>query len=141
MFIDLSHRIVDGMTTYPGLPGPELTDRLGRADTGAHMAPGASLHHFGTSTYADAAPFLAEEAVAELVRRGAAMVGIDSLNLDDVDDLRRPAHAQLLGAGIPIVEHLRGLEQLPADGFQFTATPPPVAGMGTFPVRAFAVVS
>ncbi|MGA3561661.1 hypothetical protein [Melissospora conviva] len=53
---------------------------------------------------------------------------------------RRPAHSALLAAGIPIVEHVRGLDALPPEGFRFTAAPPMVAGMATFPVRAFAVV-
>jgi kynurenine formamidase len=68
------------------------------------------------------------------------VVGIDSVNIDDMADLVRPAHTGLLGAGIPIVEHLRGLDRLPADGFRFHAVPPPVVGMGSFPVRAYAVV-
>jgi kynurenine formamidase len=72
---------------------------------------------------------------------GAALVGIDSVNIDDTADGTRPAHTVLLRAGIPIVEHLRGLEQI-GDGepFTFTAVPVAVRGMGTFPVRAFAAV-
>ena len=67
-------------------------------------------------------------------------MGIDSLNIDDVKDLARPAHHKLLGVGIPIVEHLTNLETLPFSGARFTAVPPPVVGMGTMPVRAFATV-
>ena len=71
----------------------------------------------------------------------AALVGIDSLNIDDVESGgERPAHSLLLGAGVPVVEHLTGLEQLPATGARFTAVPPKVSGFGTFPVRAFAVL-
>lgn len=66
--------------------------------------------------------------------------GIDSLNIDDTTDGRRPVHTTLLGAGIPIVEHMRGLEQLPVAGFRFSAVPVKIKGMGSFPVRAFAVV-
>ena len=66
------------------------------------------------------------------------MVGIDSLNIDDAGDGARPAHTVLLGAGIPIVEHLCGLGELPDDGFRFFAVPVKVRGMGSFPVRAFA---
>lgn len=69
-----------------------------------------------------------------------ACVGIDSLNIDDTDDGERPVHTILLRAGIPIVEHLRGLDQLPVDGFRFTAVPPKLAGAGTFTVRAYATV-
>ena len=68
-------------------------------------------------------------------------MGIDSYNIDDTADGRRPVHTTLLGAGIPIVEHLRGLEQLPAMGFRFTAVPVKVKGMGTFPVRAYATLN
>jgi kynurenine formamidase len=67
-------------------------------------------------------------------------VGIDALNIDDTDDLSRPAHHGLLGAGIPIVEHLTNLDRLPVTGARFTALPAPVAGMGTMPVRAVAVL-
>ena len=70
------------------------------------------------------------------------MVGIDSYNIDDTTDGTRPAHSILLRAGIPIVEHLCQLALLPNDGFQFFAVPVnvKVKGMGTFPVRAFAVL-
>ncbi|WP_309234124.1 hypothetical protein [Micromonospora sp. ATA51] len=74
---------------------------------------------------------------------GAALVGIDSINIDDMSPAargERPAHSALLAAGVPIVEHLTGLDALPPTGFRFTAAPPRVAGMGTFPVRAFATI-
>ena len=71
---------------------------------------------------------------------GAALVGIDSLNIDDNTDGTRPAHTILLGGGIPIVEHLCNLEALPDSGFKFFAVPAPVKGMGSFPVRAFALI-
>jgi kynurenine formamidase len=73
-----------------------------------------------------------------LVVRKAALVGIDSHNIDDTACRSRPVHTILLGAGIPICEHLTGLGNLPDRGFRFTAAPPKIAGMGTFPVRAFA---
>ena len=69
-----------------------------------------------------------------------ALVGIDSLNIDDTGDLTRPVHSLLLAAEVPIVEHLRGLGQLPGDGFRFFAVPVKVKDMGTFPVRAFGLV-
>jgi arylformamidase len=94
--------------------------------------------HFGTETYGHGHPFLTAAAAAALRERGALLVGIDSLNIDDTQDGARPVHTMLLSAGIPIVEHLRGLEQLPTGGFAFSAVPPPVRGMGSFPVRAFA---
>ncbi|WP_194896183.1 cyclase family protein [Catenulispora pinisilvae] len=96
--------------------------------------------HFGTDRYGEGHPFLTAEAAAWLVGQRAALVGIDSVNVDDAADGARPAHTALLAAGIPIVEHLRGLEQLPPYGFRFFAVPPAVQGMGSFPVRAYALV-
>src|SRR4051812_9544603 len=94
--------------------------------------------HFGTPAYGAGHPFLLESAVKWLVGAGAMIVGIDSLNIDDTDDGRRPAHSLLLGAGIPIVEHLTNLDQLPDRGFRVTALPPRFEGVGTFPVRVVA---
>lgn len=96
--------------------------------------------HWGTPAYQSGAPFLTPRAAGFLAKSGAAIVGIDSCNIDDTGDLTRPAHSILLGAGIPIVEHLCGLEVLPPSGFRFYAVPVKVKGMGTFPVRAFAAV-
>jgi kynurenine formamidase len=97
--------------------------------------------HFGTPAYASGHPFLAGDVAEALVERGVALVGIDSLNIDDTADGARPVHTSLLRAGIPIVEHLTGLDALPASGFRFFAVPVKVCGMGTFPVRAFAIMA
>ena len=94
--------------------------------------------HWRTERYGTGHPFLTAGAAAWLRDQGARLVGIDSLNIDDTATGERPVHTTLLGAGIPIVEHLRGLEQLPLSGFTFSAVPPAVRGMGSFPVRAFA---
>lgn len=96
--------------------------------------------HFATDAYAEGHPFVAEDAAQALVAAGAALVGIDSFNIDDTADLRRPAHTHLLAAGIPVCEHLTGLDPLPASGFRFFAVPPPIRGLGTFTVRAFAIL-
>ena len=214
--VDLSHPIVEGMTTYPGLPAPTIRPHLRREDSEGKYAPGVTfaidvielcgntgtyidspfhrhadgvdlaglplerLHdvpgvrvdvtgstslgigarellpydvrgravlvhtgfasHWGTDAYLRDNPFLAPDAVEHLVREGASLVGIDSLNIDSTADPTRPAHSELLRAGIPIVEHLTGLEQLPVDGFLFSAVPAPVVGTGTFPVRAIASI-
>jgi arylformamidase len=95
---------------------------------------------WGKPSYVEDAPFLTEAGARWLVEHGARLVGIDSVNIDDIADTRRPAHTVLLGAGIPVAEHLTGLDQLPAAGARFTAVPPPIAGFGTFPVRAYACV-
>ncbi|HEX3273737.1 MAG TPA: cyclase family protein [Gemmatimonadales bacterium] len=214
-FVDLSHTIRHGMTTYPGLPGPIICDFLSREASRARYAPGVEFHigkiemvantgtyldapfhryadgtdiaglalaslagldavvipapagirpagrrafegrdlggkavlirtgwdrHWGTPAYLADNPFLTGEAAELLVAEGAALVGIDSLNLDDLGDLARPAHSILLGAGIPIVEHLTGLGSVPGSGFRFSAVPAKVAGFGTWPVRAFATL-
>ncbi len=99
--------------------------------------------HFGTEAYGDDAPFLSEAATELLVSRGVALVGIDSVNIDDASPAaagRRPIHTALLGNGIHVVEHLTNLATLPARGARFTAVPPRVEGFGTFPVRAYATV-
>ena len=97
--------------------------------------------HFGTPEYGRGAPFLTEAGARALVDAGVALVGIDSLNIDDTESGgERPAHSILLAAGIPVVEHLANLGSLPAWGARFTAAPPAVAGFGTFPVRAHAIL-
>lgn len=97
--------------------------------------------HFGTPEYGVGAPFLSEGAARFLVGAGVGLVGIDSLNIDDTESGgARPAHSILLAAGVHVVEHLTGLEAVPARGARFTAAPPAVRGFGTFPVRAFAIV-
>lgn len=212
--VDLSHVIEAGMTTYPGLPGPKITDHLSReasrqtyapgtefnigridmvANTGTYLdtpfhryaqgydladlpldsvagVPGVCLHvddqevtpehvsgiegaqkavlfhtgwdqHWGTERYGlPDHPFVGEAAVDSLVAAGVSLVGIDSVNIDDTRGNTRPAHTKLLGAGIPVVEHLTGLERLVGVDFRFYAVPAPVRGLGTFPVRAFAAV-
>jgi len=95
--------------------------------------------HWRSERHGTGHPFLTREAAEQLVAAGAALVGIDSLNIDDAADGARPAHTLLLGAGIPIVEHLCGLGELPDGGFRFFAVPVKVRGMGSFPVRAFAI--
>lgn len=213
--VDVSHTVEHGMTTYPGLPGPAISDHLTREASRATYAPGTEFQIgriemvANTGTYLDTpahrypdgwdlaalplekvallplvlvadagpaigpsafagldvrgravivstgwdrhwgrpgyggpdSPHLTEAAVTALVDGGAALVGIDSVNIDDVADGRRPAHSVLLAAGIPVVEHLCHLDQVPAgDDATFTAVPVKVAGMGTFPVRAFVAV-
>lgn len=211
--VDLSHVIEHGMTTYPGLPGPEVGVHLGFDESRDHYAEGtefaigrlsmvgntgtyldtpahrhrggwdttglalercvdlpalvvaargpigaaafdgldvagaAVLLHTGwdrywrTERYGDTDhPFLDESGAQHLVAGGAALVGIDAVNVDDTSGGERPAHTLLLAAGIPVVEHLTGLAALPAAGATFTAVPVRVAGMATLPVRAFARV-
>jgi kynurenine formamidase len=96
--------------------------------------------HWRTDQYFEGHPFLAKDAAEYLLNAGVALVGIDSLNIDDTGDLSRPVHSLLLAAEVPIVEHLRGLGRLPGGGFRFFAVPTKVKGMGTFPVRAFGLV-
>jgi kynurenine formamidase len=97
--------------------------------------------HWGTGSYTNAEhPFLTDGAAEWLVEQGAALVGIDSMNVDDTSDGTRPAHTRLLRAEIPVVEHLTGLDLLPPNGFRFHAAPPAIEGMSTFPVRAYAVM-
>lgn len=96
--------------------------------------------HWGTDAYFHGHPFLTAAAADHLVAEGAALVGIDSLNIDDTSSGERPVHSTLLASGIPVCEHLTNLGALPIDGFRFSAVPVKVRGMGTFPVRAYASI-
>ena len=147
---DLSQLSLNSLADLEGVVIPK-SDAQGRAipDTafgGIDVKGKAVLVHTGwdahwqTDKYFDGHPFLTKDAAQFLTDRGAALVGIDSYNIDDTADLSRPAHSILLGAGIPIVEHLSKLNLLPAAGFKFFAVPVKVKGFGTFPVRAVAIV-
>jgi arylformamidase len=96
--------------------------------------------HWRTDQYFEGHPYLTEDAAVWLRDAGAVLVGVDTYNIDDITDGRRPVHTTLLRADIPIVEHMTGLGHLPEAGFRFTAVPPKVKGMGTFPVRAHAIL-
>jgi kynurenine formamidase len=216
--IDLSHDVGDGTITYPGLPGPVITDHLSfeashatyaagtefritriemvantgtYLDTPAHRfrdgfdlsglpleavadLPGLLVDgraaavgpdafegldvrgravlvrtgwdvHWGTERYgAPDHPFVTGDAAAALAEQGAALVGIDSVNIDDTSadaGGARPAHTALLAAGVPVLEHLCRLDQLVGQAFRLFAVPPKVRGMATFPVRAFAITA
>ncbi|MDJ0838434.1 MAG: cyclase family protein [Acidobacteriota bacterium] len=96
--------------------------------------------HWRTDQYSEGNPYVTRAAAEYLVAQNIALAGIDSLNIDDPADLTRPAHTLLLEAGIPVCEHLCNLKALPASGSRFFAVPAPVKGLGTFPVRAFALL-
>lgn len=123
--------------------GPVKPERL----RGLILAGRAVLFHtghdarWGGDGYSESHPFLAADTVDRLLESGPALVGIDSLNIDDTSGGERIAHTALLGAGIPIVEHLTGLDRLPDEGFRFNAAPLPLVGLVTSPVRAYAVVN
>jgi kynurenine formamidase len=93
--------------------------------------------HWRTERYGRENPFLTAAACEMLVAAGAAFVGIDSVNIDDVQDFVRPAHTILLGAGIPICEHMTNLQALPEHGGRLHAVPIAWKGGATFPVRAY----
>lgn len=211
--VDLSHAIERQMTTYPGLPGPEISEHLSFDASAAQYAPGVEFtigrmslvantgtyldtpahryrdgydlaglplercadlplvvvdgqgpigpaafldlkltgtavllrtgwdRHWRTKRYGDPAhPHLTEAGANALIDKRVTLVGIDSVNLDDTTTGVRPAHSLLLAAGIPVVEHLTRLQALPTSGARFTAVPPAVKGLASFPVRAFANV-
>lgn len=147
---DLSQLDLASVANLPGVVvrAPAGERAVGREAFAAVEVAGKAVlvhtgwdRHWRTERYFEGHPFLTAGAAAYLVEAGAALVGIDSLNIDDTEDGRRPVHTALLEAGIPVVEHLRGLEQLPDGDFCFFATPVKVRGMGSFPVRAFALVS
>jgi kynurenine formamidase len=134
---------LDGVVVRPATSGRAI---LADAFQGIDLRGKAVLVHTGwsghwrTDQYFEGHPFLTGEAAVFLVTSRAAFVGIDSYNIDDTAGGTRPVHTALLRAGIPIGEHLRGLEQLPDQGFRFHAVPVKVKAFGTFPVRAYAVL-
>ena len=131
-----------GVVVRPPAPdaaiGPETFDGVALAGRAVLIRTGWS-DRWGTDAYFTGHPHLTETAASLLAEGGPALVGIDSLNIDSTASGDRPAHSVLLARGIPIVEHLTGLDRLPASGFRFFAVPAGVRGMGTFPVRAFAI--
>jgi kynurenine formamidase len=97
--------------------------------------------HWGTERYGEPDhPYLSVGAAERLAQRDAAVVGIDSVNIDGTRTGERPIHSVLLAAGIPIIEHLTGVDLIDGRPFTFVAVPPAIRGMGTFPVRALAVI-
>lgn len=148
--IDLADLALETVANLPGLV-VRAASRDGRAIdrdafAGLDVRGKAILVHTGwdahwrTDAYFEGHPYLTEAAALFLRDGGATLVGIDSLNIDDTDDLSRPVHTALLGDEVLIVEHLTELDQLPDEGARFFAVPVKVRGMGTFPVRAFALV-
>jgi arylformamidase len=147
---DLAHLPLESLADLPGL----VVRATGRAERGIDAATLSGLDvrgkavllhtgwdvHWRADRYFEGHPFLARSAAEWLVDHGAALVGIDSLNIDDTADLHRSAHSILLSRDIPIVEHLCGLARLPDADFRFFAVPVKVRAFGTFPVRAFAVI-
>ncbi len=145
--VDLAGVTLDRLANLNGIvidaapDGPTQTSVL----SGLKFAGKAVLFRTGWSSrwggdYFRSGPFLPAETCDALVAAGAALVGIDCANIDDMQDPARPAHTILLRAGIPIVEHLTNLAALPRDGFRFFAVPPAIEGGTSFPVRAFAIV-
>jgi kynurenine formamidase len=137
--VDLEGVLVDMTAHESRAIGPDAFDGLEVAGRAVLVQTGWD-RHWETEAYGSGHPFLTADAAEWLAAARPALVGIDSLNIDDGADGSRPAHTKLLAAGIPIVEHLTNLGELPSGGFRFTAAPPLVAGMGTWPVRAYATI-
>lgn len=146
---DLADIPLERLVDLPGLVlrAPENSRELGpELFAGRELRGRAILVHTGWSRrwgrnhYFVGHPYLSAEAAALLAAAEPALVGIDSLNIDSTADPARPVHTALLRAGIPILEHLCNLERLPDEGFRFFAAPPRLVDVGSFPVRAFALV-
>ncbi|HEY4753278.1 MAG TPA: cyclase family protein [Candidatus Limnocylindrales bacterium] len=137
--VDLDGVLVDCRDRPERAIGPEAFAGVAVRGRAVLVATGWDAH-WGTPAYLADNPFLTDAAARLLVSEGAALVGIDSLNIDSIADPARPAHTAILDAGIPLVEHLTGLGRLPAAGWRFFAVPPRIQGMATFPVRAFALL-
>lgn len=147
---DLAGLALRSLANIPGIvvrrPWQEGLATDAEAFRGLDLVGKAVLIHTGwdvfwrSERYFTEHPFLTADAAQYLVDAGATFVGIDSHNIDDTRTRSRPVHSGLLGADIPIGEHLTRLEALPDTGFRFHAVPPKIVGMGTFPVRAYAVL-
>lgn len=137
--VDLDCVLVDATTRTGRAVDRSRFSRLDVSGKAVLVRTGWDLH-WDTDAYFEAHPYLTEDAAQWLVDNGAVLVGIDSLNIDCIDDGTRPVHTTLLGAEVLVVEHMCNLGQLPAAGFRFFAAPVKVVGFGTFPVRAFAIV-
>jgi len=131
------------MIDVRGRPGREIRP----ADIGSGEWSGSAVllrtgmeECWDTDQYWDRSPFLLEETGRALLERGVALLGVDFLNVDDVTNPRRPVHTLLLRAGVPIVENLCGMAELPLRGFRLHAAPAPLVGVASFPIRAYAVV-
>jgi kynurenine formamidase len=135
---DLDGVVVDAAGRGRSL-GADLFDGLDMRGKAVLVRTGWDAH-WATPAYFEGHPFLTRGAADLLREAGAVLVGIDSLNIDDTRDGSRPVHTTLLGAGVPIVEHLCALDRLPTAGFCFHAVPVKFRGVGTFPVRAYGVV-
>jgi kynurenine formamidase len=116
--------------------GAEAISRLDVAGKAVLFETGWS-RHWATDQYHQGHSFLSAELAAALLDGGAALAGIDSLNIDDTRTGERPVHSTLLRHGIPIIEHMTNLSSCPDRGGRFLAVPPKMKRVGTFPVRAF----
>jgi kynurenine formamidase len=133
--------IVD-VRAHPAVHREALTDALGHEDiagTAVLLYTGGDIH-WGTEKYALQAPHVTTDAAEWLAGEGPALVGIDSVNIDDLADLSRPVHTRLLGDNILILEHLTGLSAVPTRNARLHAAPLAWHGVGTWPVRAYATV-
>lgn len=138
---DLPAVVLDATRAGQEIREEHLSGAVARLRGAALLVHTGWDRHWGTPDYGGHDhPYLAESAVRAVLDAGVTLVGIDSLNIDDTRGGERPAHTLFLAAGVPIVEHLTNLAAPPSEGARFTAVPVKVAGMGTFPVRAFAKV-
>jgi kynurenine formamidase len=160
-YVDAPFHRFEGAADIADLPLDRLADRDGvvvdaTGHAGRAIGPdafaGRSLsgkavlvstgwsRRWGTPDYFRGHPYLTAAAASALAAAEPALVGIDSLNIDDAEDGARPVHTALLAAGIPILEHLCNLSQLPPSGFRLHAVPAPFHAVGSFPVRAYAIL-
>ena len=128
--------LVDATGVADRALGPELFHGLDLAEKAVLVRTDWS-RHWGTEAYFGANPFLTAEACRHLLAARARFAGIDSLNIDDTHDPRRPAHTLLLGAGVPVCEHMTNLAAVPAEGGFLHAVPIAWRGGASFPVRAY----
>ncbi|MDQ4103551.1 MAG: cyclase family protein [Actinomycetota bacterium] len=120
--------------------GPEVLDKADELWGKAVLVHTGWSRHWGAPAYLSGSPYLTRGFAEAMVEANVALLGVDALNVDNVEDPNRPVHDTMLGNGIPLIEHLTNLNQLPDQGARLTALPAPVRGVGSFPVRAVAVL-
>jgi arylformamidase len=94
-------------------------------------------HRWGADDYFTAHPVITGPAANFLVECGVELVGVDT---PSVDRPPYPAHLELLGAGLLIVENLTNLDAITSDEFELVALPLAISGRDGSPIRAVAIV-
>jgi arylformamidase len=117
----------------------EVSDRIVQVDF-LLIQTGWS-HFWGREEYFGPFPVLTEGAARIVAGLGLKGIGLDCISADSMSNPALPNHRVLLGAGMVIVENLCRLEELPREGFEFSAFPLKILEADGSPVRAVARIN